>query len=62
MKSLSVKEIHELSRVLVSVEYTEKVRVLLDQFEAGEIGLAQVLTGLRGDPGSGQARHPSSFL
>ena len=49
MKPLSVKEIHELSRVLVSVEYTEKVRMLLDQFEAGETGLDQVVKKLRSD-------------
>ncbi len=62
MKSLSVKEIHKLANAIVSVEYTADVRELLDRLEAGEIGLDEVLTELRGDPGPGQARHPSSFL
>ena len=48
MKRLSVKEAHELSRVLVSVDYTEIVGMLLDQFEAGEIGLDELLTELHG--------------
>ena len=47
MKSLSVKELHELSTVLVSIEYTEKIRALLERFETGEIRLAELLTELR---------------
>ncbi len=52
MKPLSVKEIHKLANAIVSVEYTEKARVLLDRFEAREVGLDHILTELRSLPSS----------
>ena len=47
MKSLSVKEIHELSRVVVSIEYTDEVKTLLDRFEAEEISFMDLLDHIR---------------
>lgn len=51
MTPLSVKEIHNLANAIVSVEYTDDVRELLDRFEAGSVGLEEVLEQLRHAPG-----------
>ena len=47
MKSLSVKEIHELAEALVAREHTDEVKALLERFETGEIRLDELLTELR---------------
>ncbi len=62
MKSLSVKEVHELAKALVAIQYTDEVRALLDGLEAESVGLENLMEELRRASGSDQARHPSSFL
>ncbi len=46
MDDLSIQEIKAISEVLVSIEITEEVKTMLDQLEAGEIGVEQVIGAL----------------
>ena len=60
---MSFTEIRELAQVLVSVvQCMEEVRPLLDRFEAGEIGLEELLMELRGDSRWDEAGYRSSLL